>query len=437
MKYKKSVKLTGLIDDEFKLLGADAEELFRHRKQRVWIKNALIIAACITLLSVCTVAVLLPALKTEEPFAPETETTTKESAAAIYLTEKSYVKVQYLAAERETVQNDADAFAHRDDTVQPEEVNARIGNRLILLHVFCTEGETVTLTPTAHSRLIPTVQTLSSDGYVRWKVWNEEHGAYDSAEAFCSDWNGKPLEDIGRSVTVTEDTTLLWQYEIRENEKGSVLPCIEDNFVDFIVTDDQGCITGGGSIYIGGLDIAAMTEDHAYYADDWVVYNAIYRPYVLGSYRYHTEDGTPVTQDHHAETVATLRATARGQREELFEDLSFDSPLFSMREFYPDHRETFSEHFEYGYAWGMSNWIHHSETMPYDLILLESSYSERRFLLYDFSYNEIAETHIEIDNGYGYMVKGCYVMVDGTRIYVDESTPEGFMIVPPTEGTLQ
>ena len=43
MKYKKSVKLTGLIDDEYKLLGADAEELFRHRKQRAWIKNALII----------------------------------------------------------------------------------------------------------------------------------------------------------------------------------------------------------------------------------------------------------------------------------------------------------------------------------------------------------------------------------------------------------
>ena len=71
--------------------------------------------------------------------------------------------------------------------------------------------------------------------------------------------------------------------------------------------------------------------------------------------------------------------------------------------------------------------------MPYDLILLESSYSDRRFLLYDFSYNEISETVIEIDNGYGYMVKGCYVMVDGTRIYVDESTPEGFVIVPPAE----
>ena len=66
-----------------------------------------------------------------------------------------------------------------------------------------------------------------------------------------------------------------------------------------------------------------------------------------------------------------------------------------------------------------------------------SSNSERRFLLYDFSYNEIAETIIEIDNGFGRMVKGCYVMVDGTRIYVDESTPEGFVIVPPTESETQ
>ena len=36
-----------------------------------------------------------------------------------------------------------------------------------------------------------------------------------------------------------------------------------------------------------------------------------------------------------------------------------------------------------------------------------------------------------------HMVKGYYVMVDGTYIYVDESTPEGFVIVPPAEGKLQ
>ena len=35
------------------------------------------------------------------------------------------------------------------------------------------------------------------------------------------------------------------------------------------------------------------------------------------------------------------------------------------------------------------------------------------------------------------MVKGYYVMVDGTRIYVDESTPEGFVIVPPAESETQ
>ena len=445
-RYKACLLISDL-DDDMILEAELANVPMRPRSKHV-MKRILVIAACVAMLAVLTMSVFLLARfsnpgvttdpsDTQVPPASETETVEGIGPSVYYLSEKSYVTVQYLVAGKEMEENGKGATPSNTDTVQIDEVNARIGNRLILLHVFCTEGETVTLTPTAHSRLIPTYQTLSSDGYVRWKVWNEEHGAYDSAEAFCSDWEGKPLQDIGQSVTVTEDTTLLWQYEIRENEKGSVLPCIEDNFVDFIVTDDQGCITGGGSIYIGGLDIAAMTEDHTYYVDDWVVYNAIYRPYVLGSYRYHTEDGTPVTQDHHAETVATLRATARGQREELFEDLSFDSPLFSMREFYPDHRETFSERHENGYSWGMSNWIHRSETMPYDLILLESDYSDRRFLLYDFGYNEIAETVIEIDNGYGYMVKGYYVMVDGTYIYVDESTPEGFVIVLPAEGKLQ
>ena len=441
MKYKKSVKLTSLINDEYILLGAEAEGLFRRRERGVWIKRALVIAACLSLLTVGVAAILLPALRRDEPPQIETETAEEEDPSVFYLSEKSYVTVQYLVAGKETEGHGTETAIPDGDRVQPEEVNARIGNRLILIHVTCDEGETVTVTPTAHSRLLPAYRTLSSDGYVRWKVWNEAHQAYDHAEAYCSDWGGKPLEDIGRSVTVTEDTTLLWQYEIREakyeNSPVLILPCIEDNFVDFMVTDAQGRITGGGSIYIGGLDITALTEDHTYYADNWVVYNAIYRPCVLGSYRYHAEDGTPVSEDFHAETVAALHATAHEQRDALFEDLTPDSPLFSMREFYPDHRETFGERHENGYSWGMSNWIHRSETMPYDLILLESDYSDRRFLLYDFSYNEIAETVIEIDNGYGYMVKGCYVMVDGTRIYVDESTPEGFVIVPPTESETQ
>ena len=433
MKYKKSVKLTSLINDEYILLGAEAERVFRRRERGVWIKRALVIAACLSLLTVGVAAILLPALRRDEPPQIETETAEEEDPSVFYLSEKSYVTVQYLVAGKEPDRDGTETAIPDSETVQTEEVNARIGKRLILIHFTCAEGETITVTPTDHSRLLPAYRFLSSDGYVRWKVWNEAHQAYDHAEAYCSDWGGKPLADIGQSVTLTEDTTLLWQYEIQETSKGSVLPCIEDNFVDFKVTDAQGNITGGGSIYIGGLDIAAMTEDHTYYRNDWVVYNSIYRPLVLGSYQYSSDNGRPVTDAFHDETLESLHAQAREKRDETFEDLSPDSPLFSMREFYPDHRETFSERQENGYSWGMSNWFHRSETMPYDLILLESDYSDRRFLLYDFSYNEIAETHIEIDNGYGYMVKGCYVMVDSTRIYVDESTPEGFVIVPPAE----
>jgi hypothetical protein len=252
----------------------------------VWIKRALVIAACLSLLTVAVAAILLPALRSDEPPATETETAVGEDPSVFYLSEKSYVTVQYLVAGKEPDRDGTETAIPDSDTVQTEEVNARIGQRLILIHFICAEGETITVTPTDHSRLLPAYRFLSSDGYVRWKVWNEAHQAYDHAEAYCSDWGGKPLEDIGQSVTLTEDTTLLWQYEIQETSKGSVLPCIEDNFVDFKVTDAQGNITGGGSIYIGGLDIAAMTEDHTYYADDWVVYNSIYRPLVLGSYQY-------------------------------------------------------------------------------------------------------------------------------------------------------
>ena len=269
MKYKKSVKVTSLINDEYILLGAEAEGLFRRRGQGMWIKRALVIAACLSVLAVGMVAILLPALRTDVPPVTETETAEREDPSVFYLSEKSYVTVQYLVAGKEPGGDSTETVIPDGDTVQPEEVNARIGNRLILIHVTCAEGETITVTPTAHSRLLPAYRSLASDGYVMWKVWNEAHQAYDHAEAYCSDWGGKPLEDIGQSVTVTEDTTLLWQYEIREakyeNSPVLILPCIEDNFVDFKVTDAQGNITGGGSIYIGGLDIAAMTEDHTYF----------------------------------------------------------------------------------------------------------------------------------------------------------------------------
>ena len=445
-RYKACLLISDLDDDM--ILEAELTDVPIRRKSRHVMKRILVIAACVAMLAVLTMSVFLLARfsnpgvttdpsDTQVPPASETETVEGIGPSVYYLSEKSYVTVQYLVAGKEMEGNGKGAAPSNADTVQIDEVNARIGQRLVLIHFTCTEGETITVTPTAYTRLLTVYRFLSSDGYVQWKIWNEEHGAYDSAEAFCSDWEGKPLQDIGQSVTVTEDTTLLWQYEIQENSTGSVLPCVEDNFVDFMVTDAQDRITGGGSIYIGGLDIAALTKDHTYYADNWVVYNSIYRPNILGSYRYHSEDGTPITEAFHNETVAALHASAREQRDMLFEDLSPDSPLFSMREFDPDHHKTFSKHHEGGYSWNMRNWIHRSQTMPYDLILLESSNSERRFLLYDFGYNEIAETVIEIDNGYGYMVKGYYVMVDGTYIYVDESTPEGFVIVPPAEGKLQ
>ena len=60
MKYKKSVKLTSLINDEYILLGAEAEGLFRRRERGVWIKRALVIAACLSLLTVGVAAILLP-----------------------------------------------------------------------------------------------------------------------------------------------------------------------------------------------------------------------------------------------------------------------------------------------------------------------------------------------------------------------------------------
>ena len=87
MKYKKSVKLTSLINDEYILLGAEAEGLFRRRGQAVWIKRALVIAACLSLLAVGMAAILIASLRADEPPVTETETAEKETPSVFYLSE--------------------------------------------------------------------------------------------------------------------------------------------------------------------------------------------------------------------------------------------------------------------------------------------------------------------------------------------------------------
>ena len=311
MKYKKSVKITSLINDEYVLLGADAERLFRHPGKGVLLKHVLVIAACMTLLAVGMVAVFLPAMRPNLP--PVIETTPPDSypetdSSVIKLTEKNHVRVEYLSAKGAAATDDSESTIINKSTLETEEFNSGIGRRMILLHFECVEGETITITPTAHSRLIPVYQSYTVDGYERWMAWDEEEDQYYYPTEYLNHYGNTSIEGLGESMTITSDTTLFWQFEVRKSggRPSRILPCIEDNFVDFLVRDIEGQVTGGGSVYVGGLDIAAMSEDKAYYSYTDVTLNSIYRPYVLGSYDYFAEDDETDLAEFHEKTVNAI-----------------------------------------------------------------------------------------------------------------------------------
>jgi hypothetical protein len=437
MKYKKSVKITSLINDEYVVLGADAERLFRQPGKGVLLKRVLVIAACMTLLAVGMVAVLLPAMRPNIP--PVTETTPPDSypetdSSVIMLTDKNYVRVEYLSVKGAAATDDSESTIINKSTLETEEFNSGIGRRMILLHFECVEGETVTITPTAHSRLIPVYKSYTVDGYERWMAWDGEEDQYYYPTEYLNHYGNTGIEGLGESMTITTDTTLLWQFEVRRSvgRPSRILPCIEDNFVDFLLRDIEGQITGGGSVYVGGLDIAAMSEDKTYYDYNDVILNAIYRPYVLGSYEYLAGNDESVSEEFHEKTVTALHNSAETVREDLFDDLAADSYRFSMRELLREQYDTFIVREEGGgYRWGIEKDVYIQSVYFDSFVIVTSPNTDRSFMLYDFGYTEIAEKHIEVDNGYGRMQKGVYVLTDGTRIYVDASTSEVFTVVPP------
>lgn len=437
MKYKKSVKITSLINDEYVVLGADAERLFRQPGKGVLLKRVLVIAACMTLLAVGMVAVLLPAMRPNIP--PVTETTPPDSypetaPSMITLTDRSYVHVEYLSVRGETETDDSMVSMTDKAALEIEQFNSGIGRRMILLHFECVEGETITITPTAHSRLIPVYRSYNADGYELWLARKDgtsrSYVPFEYIYPEHTEMNG----GIGESLTITTDTTLFWQFEVREDhdKRPPTLPCIEDNFVDFLVTNADGQITGGGSVYVGGLDIAAMSEDKAYYSYTEVTLNSIYRPYVLGSYDYFSGDDETDLAEFHEKTVTALHNSAETVREDLFYDLAADSYRFSMRELLREQYDTFIVREEGGgYRWGIEKDVYIQSVYFDSFVIVTAPNTDRSFMLYNYGYTEIAEKIIYEDDGYGRMLKGVYVLMDGTHIYVDASTSEVFTVVPP------
>ena len=423
MKYKKSRKLTEQVEDRHILMASDPEAVFGKRRARLPIRRVVLLAACLSLALVILLAAL-PAL-IDGPQGPGTDTPGTEQPPVVsnLLADHAYVQVHRVTPTEAMPMGQSKSYTVNSGDVSVESQKAFVGTRLILLHIYCAEDETVVLTPSEHGRLIPVEYRTNRYGDDYWMTWNEEKESYYYPDEYYRAGEGRESE-----VHAKTGTSLLWQYEHSrhyESREDTSYPCIRDNFVDFLVLGADGEIKGGGSVYIGGLDLVPLTENPKYYGQFLNELNAAYRPCVLGSYSYVTSDGTPVSESFHQETLADLHAGADAAHEKLFADLSDDSYRISMRNLMYEHASVFSE------GYGVLIWPE-SPGFNHYAIVHNGDYT-RGFLIYGFSYGEIVGQEIYTADLYGRMVTGVYTLADGTLAYFDVDSYEVFTIVPPEQ----
>ena len=427
MKHEKKYEIMGLLDDRiYEEVLQKREKLTRGGVHRTGnrLRRMLLIAACVALLAVGVTAAFLPAMLSD-PGVDTPPTAESESAAtpfpdAEWVEDPTIVQVQRLSVGGNF--DTASIPTAKDDTVTVE-TEQRLGERLILLQFRCREGERITVTPDGGGALFETVQ-IEYNQYPCWSVWNPEKEEYYLADEYLKVNTEEKRAFLGRSVTITKDTVLVWQYPDLPR------PCREDNFVDFTVTDSEGRITGGGSIYIGGLDLTTVSENKTYYGGGAgitdVYLNASYRPVLLGAYRY--TEGSEVDTDTHAAKLAALHSEAESARQGLFDDLSEDYFKLSYRilllryktdRFYGIYRFT----------------IHHDVSYDrYTCVELWSEDEKQSFFLYDGICQPITEWEIFTADEYGRTVTGKLTLEDGTVVLVDINHPEQmYTFIPPTE----
>ena len=384
-------------------------------------RRVVLLCACLTLLCASLVVMGVVGLSMVTGDRPgETDAPNHPPSDVEWVEDPTIVQVQRLSVGGNF--DTANVPTAKDDTVTVE-TEQWLGERLILLQFRCREGERITVTPDEGGALFETVQ-IEYNQYPCWSVWNPEKEEYYLADEYLKVNTEEKRAFLGRSVSITKDTVLVWQYPDLPR------PCREDNFVDFTVTDSEGRITGGGSIYIGGLDLTTVSENKTYYGGGAgrtdVYLNASYRPVLLGAYRY--TEGSAVDADTHAQKLSALHETATEARATLFDDLREDYFKLSYR--------ALLFRYDVSKVHAIFKSILHQD-FSYDRYAYVEFWMEdekQSFFLYDGICRPITEWEIYTADEYGRTVTGKLTLEDGTVVLVDINHPEQmYTFIPPTE----
>ncbi len=252
-------------------------------------------AACLTAVLALGAVLALPMLKTDEPTpTPPPATDLQSPDDALFYHDAPIVKLMSLSAE-ETLASTTEGG--NNVTMQIDE-DIRITHDYHLLFEALEEGETLTLTSRNTTLAQASVIELP-DADVHIKAATEY------------------LPSITFDPTLTQyaEPVFLWNH-LALTEDARTEGNIYEDFVDFIIRDAEGNITGAGCLYLANKKVMTTEENNSYFK-----LMSISRGRVLGSVRF--DDPTSVTDEQVETLLSEMRSKAEGLSENFFDESTF------------------------------------------------------------------------------------------------------------------
>ena len=383
-------------------------------RSRYGMKRILVIAACIAMLAVIAVSMLLPAMLSDaEVTTDPSDTQAPPVFDAEWVEDPTIVQVQRLSSIRQSFVDRSDSITSDPYMTSTVAVAESPGQRLILIRFNCREDEQIVVTPSQDCAVSVAIQKEGANDRPVWYRIDPMDGSETYARELVTSRSSSKYPHgetvlLGKSLTVSGTDALLWQY----SDEG--VSCVQDNFVDFTVINEDGQITGAGSVYVGGLDLIPLTENKTYYDGSDARFNTIYRASILGAYRC---DSAMVERSDIAELLDELHQKAEEVRAEMFKDLSADSFKFSIRKLKQEQSESFIVKEEDGSMEMFMSMVSYRGDDRYAIVMNHDG--SKNFFLYNGIYQMIQETEIDAAAEHGAMLKGRYILADGTIVRVD------------------
>lgn len=276
--------------------------------------------ACLSAVLLLGALVALPMLTADDPMVPPMTNEMSDKDGLFYY-DAPIVKLMSLSAETAVDSEIQDIIMQMGDY-------ERVAHEFYLLFDALEEGETLTLI--SHNSYI----AQATMEYVRQSVNNRMNYVRNSETEQASGTSTDSVIERGELrikevseylQTITYDPSLsdgeqpvfMWDYRAM-TEEARVDGNIYEDYVDFVIRDAEGNITGAGSLYLTDKKLMANEDNNRYFS-----IMSISRGEILGSVRFN--EPASVTEEQVMTVLEEMHGGADGLASELFDETTYTS----------------------------------------------------------------------------------------------------------------